>query len=220
MKRLIHCVVFVVLAASISSIVLAGEPGPDEVRSMVPALIPVAEKACSDVTARPGISAHGIDHAAVEALSDIAKLDQQKQVPAIRARLAELQTQIGEIDTLPLLSLHFLLGYLAGNEGNTRQQAYHRAYAIALTQVMERNGTGKTPAQAIRPCLVANEYDWLKFRANLGQPNSQGLQSAGDRLYDVMRLAGPDGKKIAIYFDVTQMMEQTERNLESKPGKP
>ena len=41
-------------------------------------------------------------------------------------------------------------------------------YAVALTHFMEENGTGESAESAVNPCLTSNEYDWLQFRAELG----------------------------------------------------
>lgn len=184
------------------------EPDPAEVTGMVPALVPVADKACSYATSRVDLSSQDLDRAAMLALSDIERMDQARDLPGIRVRLSRFKDEVGGIDDFPSLRLQLFLGYLAGRDGDIKQQAYHRAYALALTQVMEKNGMGETAARAIRPCLVINEYDWIHFRAGMERPGSQGLQSIDGRSYDVLEAKGPRGKAASVYFDVTEMMQQ------------
>jgi hypothetical protein len=217
LKRNLRRLAFLILALTFSCAAQQAEPDPEEVRAMVPALVPVAEKACADMTSRKDLSAHELDRAAVQALSDMDRMDQDHDLGAIRVRLARLVDEVGDIDSFPLLRLHFLLGYLAGEDGNIKQQAYHRAFALALTRVMEKDGIGQTEAMAIHPCLIANEYDWLRFRAGIEQPGTQALQSSSGRHYDVITSRAPDGQEAAVYFDVSEMMEQAQRRFQTVP---
>jgi hypothetical protein len=164
----------------------------------------IAEEACRAVSVNAAHSVYELDNAIMQALTEIElALEKPDGVDKARKRLAELGNEIGPIDRIPKLRMHFLLGYLAGKEGDLNKQQWHRRFAVALTNVMEKNGMGESPDRALRPCLVSNEYDWLKFRAELGRPDSQGLQLHKDRSFDVFEYKKENR---SIYFDVTEII--------------
>jgi hypothetical protein len=191
-------------------------PSPASVEALVPGLVSVADSACASVTRRTGTTAHRLDRSAVQALSDIDQMGEGADPAAVRSRLDKLADEVGSLDAFPMLRLHFLLGYLAGREGKVQQQAYHRAYALALTQVIEKNGRGESEEHALHPCLIANEYDWLRFRAGIDNPGEQALVNSGQHHYDVYH-ANPGDAEATILFDVTDMIEETEHALSSGP---
>lgn len=184
----------------------ATEPDPAAVRALVPELLPVAAEACAGVAQRTDMSSHEIDRAAMTALAKIDDLG--VDASSIDAVLSALQTDIGDIKALPLLRMQFVLGHLSGLKGDVQQQTWHRAYALALTQAMEAQGQGQDMAHAIRPCLIANEYDWLHLRAGYEDIVSQGLVSEHGQHYDVMTVQGPGNGQVKFYFDISDMMQQ------------
>lgn len=190
-------------------------PSPESVEALVPGLVSVADAACASVTTRTDATAHGLDRSAMQAMSDIDQMGEDADPAAVRSRLDKLAGEVGPLDAFPMLRLHFLLGYLAGREGNVQQQTYHRAYALALTRVIEKDGRGESEEHALHPCLVANEYDWLRFRAGIDNPGDQALVNSRQHHYDAFH---PDlgDAKATIYFDVTDMIEETEHAL--SPG--
>jgi hypothetical protein len=174
----------------------------------------VAEQACKSVVQNPNLSADQIDHAMMETLFAAEQAMSSKDGAGKALEMLDaLQQKIGPIDALPKIRMQFMLGELAGAKGDTEKQAWHRKYAIALTQFMEENGTGESAGSAINPCLTSNEYDWLQFRARLGQPDSQALVPMKGRSYDVFTFKQD---KRTVYFDITDIMTSSMRVLESK----
>jgi hypothetical protein len=174
----------------------------------------VAEQACKSVVQNPNLSADQIDHAMMETLFAAEQVMSSKDGAGKALEILDaLQQKIGPIDALPKIRMQFMLGELAGAKGDTEKQAWHRKYAIALTQFMEENGTGESAGSAINPCLTSNEYDWLQFRARLGQPDSQALVPMKGRSYDVFTFKQD---KRTVYFDITDIMTSSMRVLESK----
>jgi hypothetical protein len=214
MQGHIRSFIFLALLCPLASMAQSDGPSPESVEALVPGLVSVADAACASVTTRTDTTAHDLDRSAVQALSDIDQMGDDADPAAVRSRLDKLADEVGPLDAFPMLRLHFLLGYLAGREGNVQQQAYHRAYALALTQVIEKNGHGESEEHALRPCLIANEYDWLQFRAGIDNPGDQALVNSGQYHYDVYHADLGDAKA-TIYFDVTDMIEQTEHALSS-----
>lgn len=193
--------------ASVGSAETQPAPSDEDLRT-------VAEQACKSVVQNQDLSADQIDRQAMETLfAAETAMSSKGGVTEAQKLLDTLQQKIGPIDAFPKIRMQFMLGALAGAKGDADKQAWHRKYAVALTHFMEENGTGESAESAVNPCLTSNEYDWLQFRAELGQPDSQALVPIKERSYDVFTFKQ---EKRTVYFDITDIMASSMRVLESK----
>ena len=195
------------LTAAFPALTNAGDDAlTRQVAERVPALAERARTACRSVVApdRPApLKIERAIHEAGDAMSRAVTSD--ATVSAAEPLLSDLASRVGDLDTVPSLSLHQLRNALAASAGDTARVIEGRAFVLALLQHIDRSGDGRTPATAWQPCLVGNEYVFVRQVLGTHGITGQALLHEGGRQIDRLTLAMPDGSARDVYFDVTDL---------------
>lgn len=186
------------------------------VQALIPTLMPVAAKARDGIVNHPRLASFEIEAIMRETVKKATGVMKgPNDVSAARAILAPLEQTIGPLRQLPLFELHRLLGYLAGLEGKSDEQNYHRAYSVALLLSIDKSGNGTSPESAYRVVMIVEEYDWFAAQRGLKQQTRVAREMNG-RKYDVWTARIDSGEERQIYFDVTGMQESAARVLNAR----
>ena len=172
-----------------------------------------AQAACSAATDASRPSPFELEHEIREAHAAVSKVVVSDETAAAAAPiLAALAERIGDLDTVPALSLQMLRNALAHGAGDTARVIEGRAFAVALLQLIDASGDGTTPATAWHPCLVSNEYAFAQQVLGARKVTQQTLLHEGDRHYDKLTLTMADGSTREVFFDITELYR---RNAEA-----
>lgn len=205
-------IIALLLAAALPAGMAAAQPA---VQALLPTVLPEAGKARAALVNHPTLAAFEIEQTMKEAVAKAkAALTSPQQVPQARAALQPLETGLGPLRTLPLFELHQLLGAMAGMEGKTEDQTYHRAYALALILHVDRSGDGKTPQTARRVVMIAEQYDWFFANRDV-QRKTRVAKEIDGRMYDVWTVTTAAGDQ-ELYFDVTAMRQSVQRVMAAR----
>ncbi|MDR1075930.1 MAG: hypothetical protein LBL59_06435 [Xanthomonadaceae bacterium] len=139
------------------------------------------------------------------ALQDPQTLDQAV------ARAAALRDRLGPLERLPSVELQFVLAMLAERTHDDAALHLYRATGQVLLARMEVRGLGQSSEEALRPCLIENEYSWLQIRANFSKHHSQRVETEDGRAFDVLEIDDAQGQRRTVYFDVTPLFEAYDR---------
>lgn len=194
------------------------------VDALTPTLLPVAAQARERVLNHPTLAAFEIEQTIKDAVAKASsQIKSPKDAPAARAELALLEQTLnmGPLREIPLIDLHKLMAAIAGAEGNSQEQAYHRAYSIALFMTINRSGDGKTPQTARRIVMIAEEYDWFWFAQQVVQRKARVAKTIDGRMYDIWTATMVNGgTEIELYFDASAMANSTTRVLSTRRKVP
>lgn len=206
-RRFVRLGVFaIVLAAAMPTGMVLAQPA---VQALLPSVIPQAGQARANVVNHPALAAFEIEQTMKEAVAKAkAALTSPQQVAQAREHLLPLE-KLGPLRTLPLFELHQLLGAMAGMEGRTEDQTYHRAFSVALILHVDKSGDGKTPQTARRVVMIAEQYDWF-FANREVQRKTRVAKEIDGRMYDIWTVATAAGDQ-ELYFDVTAMRQSALR---------
>ena len=208
-SRARHRALLLVVALTAASPVLADAADDALARQIaerVPALAERAERACRAVVAPDRPAPVEIEQAIRETGDAVSRtVTSDATVSAAEPLLSELATRIGDLDTVPSLSRHQLRNALAASAGDTARVIEGRAFVLALLQHIDRSGDGRAPATAWQPCLVGNEYTFVRQVLGTHGITGQALLHEGGRQIDRLTLAMPDGSTRDVYFDVTDL---------------
>ncbi len=198
------------LAAALTAFPALADAGDEalsrQIAERVPALAERAQSACRAVVDpdRPApVEIERAIHEAGDAVSRAVTSD--ATVSAAEPLLAELAMRVGDLDTVPSLTLHQLRNALAASGGDTARVIEGRAFVFALLQHIDRSGDGRTPATAWHPCLIGNEYAFVRQVLGAHGITEQTRVHEGERHYDRLTLAMADGSAREVYFDVTDL---------------
>lgn len=184
-----------------------------QVAMRAPAFDAAAQTACSAATDASRPSPSELEHEILEARAAVSKVVVSDETVAEAAPiLAALAERIGDLDTVPALSLQMLRNALAQGAGDTARLIEGRAFAVALLRLIDASGDGATPATAWHPCLVSNEYAFVQQVLGARKVTQQTLLHEGDRHYDKLSLTMADGSTREVFFDITELYR---RNAEA-----
>ncbi|MFO1082654.1 MAG: hypothetical protein U1E23_18770 [Reyranellaceae bacterium] len=188
---------------------------PSPVQSLLPSVLPLAENARARVISHPTLAAFEIEAMMRKAVAQAkAALTGPHETGAARALLQPLEAELGAVRILPLVEIQQLLGAIAGIEGRTADQTFHRAFAVSLMLVLDRTGDGKSPRTARQVVLIAEEYDWFAVNPEV-QRRSRVSKDIDGRTYDIWTVATAAGEE-TLYFDATAMGQSTLRVLAAR----
>lgn len=212
--RLVRLGIFAILLGAVlpAGMVLA-QPA---VQALLPTVIPVVAKGRAEVVNHPSLAATEIEHVIREAVNTAkTTLTSSKNPAAAQAILQPLESTIGPLRTIPFVDLHQLMAAMAGMEGRTDDQMYHRAFAVALLIAVNETGTGKSPESALRVVMVSEQIAWFSVQRDM-KPKTRVTNRIDGRAYDIWTVTMTSGEERQVYFDVTAMIRSLERVLAAR----
>ncbi len=108
------------------------------------------------------------------------------------------------------IMVHLFKAYALDKLGE--DASLHEFVGRQLVESLLNTGDGLSYATAFRVARVAEEYALLTV---LGMRSEmQSLRYEGDRQYDMLTCRGKDGRKMELYFDITEHMRGLRKMLE------
>ncbi len=213
-RRFVRLGVFaIVLAATPPLGSVLAQPA---VQALLPTVIPVVAKGRAEVVNHPSLAATEIEHVIREAVNKAkTTLTSSKRPAEAQAILQPLESTIGPLRTIPFFDLHQLMAAMAGMEGRTDDQMYHRAFAVALLIAINETGTGKSAESALRVVMVSEQTAWFSVQRDM-KPKTRLTNRIDGRAYDIWTVTMTSGEERQVYFDVTAMIRSLERVLAAR----
>jgi Domain of unknown function (DUF4919) len=192
------------------------------VQAYIPTLVPVAENSRAAVLTHPKLAAFEIEFMIRDAIKKVGEVvkgpqDAQKGLDV----LEKLTDELGPLKTVAHHDLHRNLAFLKGDLGQTEEQAYHRAFGVAMLIAFSKTGDGKSHETAYKIISVREEYVWFEANRSTVQATKRISKTFNDRTHDVWTVKNPTtGQESTMYFDAGDMGASATRVLAARLPQP
>jgi len=202
---LVRSASLVLIAGLSPALAGAAAPAPAAASAPTPQDLAFARTSCDGAARHPTLAPVEIDMAVrdtIAAIEDTVRSaeDLDKAGPLLDAP----QARVGDLDAVPSTELQLLRATLAAQSGDEVARMRYRTLSTALFTVLVGDGDGTTPETAFKPCLIPNEYAFVR-RVLQAEVTGQSLVHVEDRHYDRLEVTFPDGTKRGFFFDVTEL---------------
>jgi hypothetical protein len=201
MKRLM---VALLTVAILSPVAVQAEDAPDaEAKYQAMLTAAKADPAATDWQAlrfayadRPSFSLFAVD-AGRKAIHEARAAHDWQGLLAAADKVFEINYADGEAHRAASVAYHML--------GKSDDAEREKAIAVAIFKSMMLNGDGKSREHAFVVISVAEEYELMTatLRRRVG---SQALMHDAGHAYDTIEVAGPDGDKVTLYFQIDRVV--------------
>jgi hypothetical protein len=186
-------------------------------------LLPLAAKARLAVVQHPTLAAFEIESTVRDAVrkAQVAMSNGAGDASsAARAILDRLEQPIGPLREIPDGPLQLLLARIAKSEGKLDEEAYHREYATALLNSVDRSGVGLDPLSAMRVVMIQEEYNWFAAMQAQLKPSARTIRQIDGHIFDVWTATLTSGGTREVYFDSGPMQDSLRRVLMARKPAP
>ena len=213
------------LKSSLTCLVLVfnvcAQPSSAQVQSLIPSLYSLAVEARQANFSHPSLAAYEISWKVDQAIKELSAFVKGPQdAPRGIETLDKLTKELGPLKRIAHYDLHRTLAWLSADLGKTDEQAYHRAFGVALLMAFANTGDGKSPDTAYHIMSVREEYVWFEANRSTIQPISRVAKEINGTTHDVWTIRNPQNQQEGLlYFSAGKAMDSFSRVLLERADK-